>query len=435
MFLIYTTEVTSRLKFVFKQVCTRMLGLPIDFTNVIETFIAHEGLKMSYGSQPLGSEFFIKSHGLLFEQGISDVDIYVQDWQETKCFFYAGEKSHLPFDIFSAAFYMLSRYEEYLPHVKDAYGRFTKKDSIAYKHHFLDQPVVDIWVHYFQMALQRHFPTHKFQKRQYSVAPIIDVPMAYYFKNKGLMRTIGGVFLDLVNLRFKLSYDRFFVLFGLKKDPYDNFKWIVNRQKKSNQKFNIFFLVGDYTTYDKNINTNKKAFMALIKSMRDYCEVGLKSSFMALEDLSILKTEKKSLDGILNTATEKVRGSFSKVNLPTTYRNYVELEIKKDYSMGYPDTIGFRAGSCSPFLFYDIDFEVQTPLMIHPYQLMDFSLLKHESFLDKKENLEKAMAQVKSVGGVFTPVFHNYSFSYLERWQDFKPLFNIILESTGDVSA
>jgi hypothetical protein len=45
------------------------------------------------------------------------------------------------------------------------------------------------------------------------------------------------------------------------------------------------------------------------------------------------------------------------------------------------------------------------------------------------------MAQVKSVGGVFTPVFHNYSFSYLERWQDFKPLFNIILESTGDVSA
>jgi hypothetical protein len=73
--------------------------------------------------------------------------------------------------------------------------------------------------------------------------------------------------------------------------------------------------------------------------------------------------------------------------------------------------------------------------MIHPYQLMDFSLLKHESFLDKKETLEKAMAQVKLVGGVFTPIFHNYSFSDLERWQDFKSLFNIILESTADVSA
>ena len=101
--------------------------------------------------------------------------------------------------------------------------------------------------------------------------------------------------------------------------------------------------------------------------------------------------------------------------------------------MGYPDTIGFRAGTCSPFLFYDIDYEVQTPLMIHPYQLMDFSLLKIESFLDKKETLQSAIDRVKAVGGVFTPVFHNYSFSSLNRWRNFKSLFNIILESTENV--
>ena len=52
MFLIYTPEVTSRLKFVFKQVCTRMLGLPIDFTNVIQTLMAQHALKMTNGSQP-----------------------------------------------------------------------------------------------------------------------------------------------------------------------------------------------------------------------------------------------------------------------------------------------------------------------------------------------------------------------------------------------
>ena len=69
----------------------------------------------------------------------------------------------------------------------------------------------------------------------------------------------------------------------------------------------------------------------------------------------------------------------------------------------------------------DIDYEVQTPLMIHPYQLMDFSLLKHESFLDKKETLRRAIEEVKKVGGIFTPIFHNYSFSKLERY-DFKSL-------------
>ena len=167
--------------------------------------------------------------------------------------------------------------------------------------------------------------------------------------------------------------------------------------------------------------------------MRDYCEVGLKCSYKALADLIILKKEKQELDGVLNTTTEKVRSSFSKVNLPSTYRNYVELEIKKDYSMGYPDEIGFRAGTSFPFLFYDIDFEVQTPLIIHPYQLMDFSLLKFDSFLDKKETLEKVINEVKKVGGIFTPIFHNYSFSKLERWADFKPLFNIILDSTDEI--
>ncbi|MEC8134120.1 MAG: hypothetical protein VX046_04650, partial [Bacteroidota bacterium] len=93
----------------------------------------------------------------------------------------------------------------------------------------------------------------------------------------------------------------------------------------------------------------------------------------------------------------------------------------------------FIAGTFSPFLFYDIDYEVQTPLMIHPYQLMDFSLLKIESFLDKKETLQSAIDRVKAVGGIFTPVFHNYSFSSLKRWRNFKSLFNIILESEENV--
>ena len=57
MLLIYSYKITPRLKFVFKQICIRILYIPVSFTNVIEEFIAHDGLKMSYGAQPLGSEF------------------------------------------------------------------------------------------------------------------------------------------------------------------------------------------------------------------------------------------------------------------------------------------------------------------------------------------------------------------------------------------
>jgi hypothetical protein len=263
---------------------------------------------------------------------------------------------------------------------------------------------------------------------------VIDVPVAYYFKNKGLLRTFGETLSDMFSFRFKFIYNRFSVLFGFKKDPYDNFKWIINRQKVSRTRFNVFFLIGDFTTYDKNNSINKKQFSSLIKSVADYCNVGIKASYMALDSMAILKSEKRLMDGVINTVTTAARSSFSKVNLPTTYRNYIDLEIYSDYTMGYADTIGFRAGTCTPFLFYDLDYEIQTPLKIYPYQLMDFALLKHASFLDKKETLLKAISEVQKVNGSFTFIFHNYAFSSIPRWVDFKSLFNIILDSTNEIS-
>ena len=204
MLLVYTHKITPRLNYIFKQVCTRILGIPVSFTATIEEFIAHDNLKLSYSTQQLGNEFHIKSHPILFEQGLSDIDIHIHDWENTKCFFYNGDKSDIPFDIFAASFYLLSRYEEYLPHVKDEFGRFTAKDSIAFKHQFLQQPVVDIWAYKFKKALVLKFPDYQFKERNYNVKPIVDVPMAYYFKKKGLMRTIGGTLNDL--FRFKADY-------------------------------------------------------------------------------------------------------------------------------------------------------------------------------------------------------------------------------------
>jgi len=149
MLLVYTHKITPRLNYIFKHICKRILDVPVSFTTTVEEFIAHDSLKMSYSRQALGNEFHVKSHDILFEQGLSDVSIQVQEWEHTKCFFYNGEKSAIPFDIFAASFYLLSRYEEYLPHVKDEYGRFTPNDSLAFKHDFLHQPVVDIWAQKF----------------------------------------------------------------------------------------------------------------------------------------------------------------------------------------------------------------------------------------------------------------------------------------------
>lgn len=432
MLLVYTHKISPRLKYIFKHICTRVLGIKVGFTTKIEEFIAHDSMKMSYTKQQLGNEFFIKSHEILFEQGLSDVEINVQDWGRTKCFFYIGEKSAIPFDLFSAAFYLLSRYEEYLPHVKDEFGRFTATESLAYKEGFLHQPVVDIWAYKFKDALQKQFPKFEFPNRNYSIKPIIDVPCAYSYKFKGIMRTLGGVIKDFFRLRFISLYRRFAVILGFKHDPFDTFKYLINRQKTSRFKFLFFFLIGDYSTYDKGINPNKKKFVSLIKHVADYCRVGLKVSFFAIEDEAVLKKEKIRMEEVLNTNLKASRQSFSKLNLPESYRNLIALEIQEDYTMGYVNHAGFRAGTCTPFLFYDLDYEVQTPLKVNPYHLMDYALLKNRSLLDKKKLLNEIIYEVKCVNGEFVPVFHNYTFSDHSRWKGFKELFNIILDSANE---
>lgn len=432
MLLVYTHKISPRVKYVFKHICTRVLGIEVGFTTTIENFIAHNSLKMSYTKQKLGSEFFVKSHEIMFEQGLSDVEVNVQDWDNTKCFFAIGDKGALPFDIFSASFYLLSRYEEYLPHVKDEYGRFTAAESLAYKHDFLQQPVVDIWAYKFKDALQKQFPDFEFPVKTYRIKPIIDVPCAYNYKLKGIMRTIGGTLKDVGRFRFKSLYLRFVVLLGFKHDPYDTFKYIINRQRQSRYRFLFFFLIGGYSTYDKGINANKKDFVSLIKHVADYCYVGLKVSFFAVDNLDILKRERNRMEDIINRPLKASRHSFSRLNLPESYRNLIDLEIREDYTMGYVNQIGFRAGSCTPFLFYDLDYEIQTPLMVNSYHLMDYSLLKHKSLLDKKKVLNEIIYQIRKVNGEFIPVFHNYTFSDIERWKGFKELFNIILESANE---
>ena len=117
MLLIYTHKITPRFSYTMKHIFTRILGIEVTFTETVEDFIKHSGPKITYTKQPLQNEFFIRSNDLLFEQGINDFQILLGDWDGLPCFFSAGERSNLPFDVFAASFYLLSRYETISPYL------------------------------------------------------------------------------------------------------------------------------------------------------------------------------------------------------------------------------------------------------------------------------------------------------------------------------
>ncbi|HFS67023.1 MAG TPA: hypothetical protein ENK67_02305 [Flavobacteriia bacterium] len=425
MLLVYTPKITPRLTFTFRHFFKRILQLEIDFTTEINTFVAHNGPKITYAKQPLSTEFFVQSHPLLFEQGVSDVDIYIHDWEETKCFFKVSEKSAIPFDVFAASFYLLSRYEEHIPHVKDEHERFPAKESIAFKYGFLEKPVIDIWAFKVKKLLQERFSDFNFPQRKFTYISTIDVDCAYAYKRKGFIRTVGGFINDFFTLHLKQFWFRLLVLLNFRKDPFDNFDWLLEMQKKYGIKTIFFFLVSEYTTYDKNISPGNLKFQSLIKHIADYSPVGLHPSYFTMRDFEKLKREKKRLESIINQPVTKSRQHFLRFDLPETFQNLVDLEIDAEYSMGYASHYGFRAGTCTPFYFYDMEHEIQTPLKLFPFAVMDVTLKDYLHYSNKKsfQTLLQLVDEVKKVNGTFITLNHNETFNEYGRFKGWQSIY------------
>jgi len=433
MFLIYTPKITARLTYTFKHFFTRILLLEVQFTTKVDVFVAHNGLKITYAKQPLGTEFFIQSHPLLFEQGINDIEINVSNWQETKCFFKLSDKSAIPFDVFAASFYLLSRYEEYLPFVKDQFQRFAAQESLAYKNEFLDKPVIDIWAFKVRELLKEKFTDYKFKERKFTYISTIDIDCAYTFKYKGVIRTLGGFTKDLLTFKFKFFWYRLLVLFNFRKDPFDSFDWLLLMQKKHQIKTIFFFLMSEYTTYDKNISVNNSKFQSLIKSVADYAAVGLHPSYFTMRNSEKLKREKKRLENIINTPITKSRQHYLRLDFPETYQNLVDLEIQEDYTMGYAQHFGFRASTCTPFYFYDIEYEIQTPLKLFSFAVMDVTLKDYLQYANKKSFaiIMQLAEEVKKVNGTFISLNHNETFNKFGRFKAWKMMYEKVMKAVN----
>ena len=433
MLLVYTHKITPRLTYTFRHIFVRILNIDVNFTNKIEEFIGHDGPKISYTKQALGSELFVKSNDLLFNQGIDYIDINLVKWEEEPCFFQTNFSAEVPCDIFAASFYLMSRYEEYLPHVKDQYERFPASESLAYQHKFLDKPVIDIWAYKFREILILHFENYKddlkSSVRKFNYISTIDIDNAYQFKHKGFTRSIGGILKDLTQFDLHSIWMRFLVVFNIRRDPYDMYKKLLQMKKKYGIKTIFFFLLGDYSTFDKNISPGNTSYKLLIKNIADYAEVGVHPSYFSMKNELKIKKEKEILEGIVNFPIKRSRQHYLRIEVPETYQHLVDLEISEEYSMGYASHYGFRASTCTPFYFYDLDFEIQTPLKVFPFAAMDATLNDYLNFTPKKafNTIMKLAKEVRKVDGTLITIFHNESVGGSGRWRGWGRVYESLL--------
>ncbi len=408
---------TNRLRYTLQLLLNRLLGIQFELCTNLTDFLNYTGPKFSYGVPVDDKTLYFAAENLLFERNIKNRPVGHILNDGIQALFPVNDKnSAFNFDIFAASFYLVSRYEEYLPVEKDIHNRFSAFQSDAYKYKYLQLPVVNIWSIKLKEVFEKWFPKLNYTTPQFDFIPTIDIDSAYAYKNKGITRLVGGLLRSLHNRNIAELKQRLRVFFRQETDPFDTFELQFKLQKKYNYRAMYFFLLADYGLNDKNIPHNNRQFQQLIRKIADYADVGIHPSYASFTQPKLLQTEIDRLQSIIKYEISSSRQHFLRIHFPATYENLINCEITNDYTMGYADVAGFRASICTPYPFFDLSQDMLTNLTIHPFVVMDGTLSDYMklSAHQASEVISRLMEEVYKVGGTFIPVWHNPAFALTE---------------------
>ena len=412
-----------------------MFHIEYEFTQNRPFFDLFKGEKFLYDDVNNSPHPQILATSFLFEHELTSFEPEVMTSNgNIKLFPTACE---LGFDVFSAVFYMISRYEEYFPYESDQYGRFRAINSFSYKNNLLEVPVVNIWINDLKVWLLKKYPDLVFNVPQFEALLSYDIDVAYAYKGRGFLRNTAAIFKDLISINFKNLQERLKVIIYNKEDPWDIYKKLIAQLEHYKFRSIFFFLLGPYSRHDKNLHFKNKSLKQLIRDLFKKSQVGIHPSFNSFLNLNQIAKEKKNLELITGENVTKSRQHYLKFKLPYTYNYLEECGIKEDHTMGYPEMVGFRAGICNPFYFYDLKRERATKLKIFPITLMEASFIKYQK-LTPEQAIEKVtflIKQVKDVQGMFISVWHNNTLSDSFLNKEWRKVHDFMLEEISRVTS
>jgi len=435
--LLYCQSITPRLQYVTDFIGRQIFGEAFQLTTDSFYFNDYTGPKINYSSTGISNEeLIINNYSLLFENSIEQQNPSCFEINGFKAFFKTG--GDYPFDIFAATFYLLSRYEEYLPHQTDMYGRYGHENSLAFKEGFLNIPLINIWLEDFKKVLKEKFSMlSRYRSGQYSMfnfLPTYDIDEAFAFKNKGLVKSIGGIARSVANGEWSMVNERLKVLRAKKEDPYDAFEWMDKLHAKNNlQPIYFFHVAAKKGKYDKNILPSYPAMQQLIKQHAGKYAIGIHPSWASGDEEDLLNEEIKILGSASGKKITSSRQHYIRFTLPRTFRRLIAAGIKDDYSMGYGSINGFRASVASSFYWYDLKKEQQTDLLLHPFCFMEANSFFEQKYLPQRayEEMMYYYNRVKAVNGELITIWHN---SFLGSYKPFAGWRDVYAEFVRQVS-
>lgn len=435
---IYSPHAGPRLRYVLDWVLKERLCTNYTLTTN-ENEATNAAVCIAYG-KPIAGHISIPDCGLLaagdtgpgsLSAGVRPVTPATGHWQSIPTLFADDTtRSTLPFDLFSAIFYLISRYEEYLPYTPDKHGRFAAVESILFKNGWLQRPLIDEWIHALGQLLQQHYNID-IAPAGFTFLPTYDIDMAYSHVYKGFGRIAGAYLRALLKGDVEQINERTRVLKKKEVDPYDSFAWLRSQHEQYHLKPLYFVLSALKTTpFDKNIHPRHPAMMRVTRQLAKEGTVGIHPSYYA-NRYDVAAKETNTLKDIIGKSVPISRQHYIRLMIPVTYHLLMDIDITDDFSMGYGTHLGFRAGTGSSFPWYDLSKESVTPIRTHPFCFMDTT-----AHFDQGMNCEEAfktlygMAEkLRLVNSTLVTIFHNFSLGTDKQWNGWSDAYAAFLKN------
>ncbi len=344
------------------------------------------------------------------------------------------------YDILGLAVWMLARVEEIGPTDLDDHSRFPATSSHAFKHGYLERPIVDEWLHILGEVIKRVWPQIELKKRQFEikVSHDVDAPARYAFQGlSGLVRTMAGDVLRRRDLK-SASMGPWLWLNSRKeihpRDPVNTFDWLMNQSELNGLTSAFYFICG---RTDKNKDAIYDPEMPQIRALlrkihsRGH-EIGLHPSYNTYDKPDEIKKEADRLRKVcceegINQTVWGGRMHFLRWNQSITQRAWSDAGMTYDTTLGYADRPGFRCGTCHEYQAFDLVTDTALSLRIRPLVAMDCTVIAErylglgpsESAYQKFNELKK---KCESVGGMFTLLWHNSFFNCDEEFDIYRRL-------------
>ena len=402
MILIFVPEITPRVEYIFAWIFSEVLGFQMQLTNDIESFqLDATSIKIEYNYIPVTNHLFFPCHDLLFEDEIEKQTIEEIKFANFTALFKPKEAFQpFNFDLFASAFYLISRYEEYLPCIKDLHNRFLPEQSVAFRFNFLEKAMVNRYIDTIQDYLCANYPQYIKKNIQAQSMYTLDIDHAFYAKNVSLEKFLKRNILNLFHSE--------------EKDKYDTYDFIYNTLNENKVAHKTFLLCPKHPHKNDHFNKREdKAFVELVKILNHKTDLNIHPSYNSLSQKDLLEEEKSWLESKINKKIESNRFHFLRFDIESFYSTILlKNNIKADFSMAYGNYSGFRTSTSLPFYFFDLQKNKKTALKVFSPCFMDSTYEYYSSNSPLKYNYaqEKCYAlqqEINEFGGIFIPIFHN----------------------------